>query len=140
MRVVSPTTIVWPALLPPWKRTAQVDCSASWSMALPLPSSPHWAPSTTLAGTVAKGSAEGESMLWLKTGLIPDGFRVGSDYEWSAGRPVCMAQRHPEAERRLLDKWICMKCSATHRGSKPRACRKCGYTGFRKKAAERRKT
>ncbi|MEK9805995.1 MAG: 50S ribosomal protein L40e [Euryarchaeota archaeon] len=49
-----------------------------------------------------------------------------------------MAQRFPEAEGRLLNKWICMKCSATHRGTKVRACRKCGYTGLRKKAAERR--
>ncbi|DAC36732.1 MAG: 50S ribosomal protein L40e [Euryarchaeota archaeon] len=51
-----------------------------------------------------------------------------------------MAQRHPEAEARLLKKWICMRCSATHRGRKPRSCRKCGYTGMRIKAAERRKT
>ena len=55
-----------------------------------------------------------------------------------------MAQRHPEAEARLLIKWICMNCSATHRAhggiKPPRSCRKCGYTGLRKKAAERRKT
>ncbi len=55
-----------------------------------------------------------------------------------------MAQRHPEAEARLLVKWVCMKCSATvraHGGVKPpKSCRKCGYTGFRKKAAERRTT
>ena len=51
-----------------------------------------------------------------------------------------MAQRHPVAEARLLKKWICMKCSATHRGSKPASCRKCGYKKFRPKAAERRKT
>ncbi|MDP7658606.1 MAG: hypothetical protein QGF77_01525 [Candidatus Thalassarchaeaceae archaeon] len=50
-----------------------------------------------------------------------------------------MAQRFPAAEKRLLDKWICMKCSATHRGTKVRVCRKCGYSGLRKKAAERRK-
>ncbi len=49
-----------------------------------------------------------------------------------------MAQRHPEAEARLLKKWICMRCSATHRGSKPKSCRKCGYIGLRKKAAEKR--
>ena len=50
-----------------------------------------------------------------------------------------MAQRFPEAEKRLLRKWICMKCSATHRGTKPpRACRKCGYNKFRQKAVERR--
>jgi len=42
---------VWPALFPPWNLTAHVESAASWSMALPLPSSPHWAPSTTLAGT-----------------------------------------------------------------------------------------
>lgn len=52
-----------------------------------------------------------------------------------------MAQRHAVAEARLLKKWICMKCSATHRGAKaPGACRKCGYKNFRQKAAERRKT
>ncbi|HIC50162.1 MAG: 50S ribosomal protein L40e [Candidatus Thalassarchaeum betae] len=51
-----------------------------------------------------------------------------------------MAQRHPEAEARLLKKWICMRCSATHRGRKPKVCRKCGYTGLRHKAIERRKT
>lgn len=52
-----------------------------------------------------------------------------------------MAQRHGVAEARLLNKWICMKCSATHRGTKaPGSCRKCGYKNFRQKAAERRKT
>ena len=51
-----------------------------------------------------------------------------------------MAQRHSVAEARRLKKWICMKCAATHRGSKPRACRKCGYTNLRPKAAERRST
>ena len=44
-----------------------------------------------------------------------------------------MAQRHAVAEARLLKKWICMKCSATHRGSKPGSCRKCGYKNFRPK-------
>src|SRR4051794_18042728 len=42
--------IVWPALLPPWKRTTTSACSASRSMTLPLPSSPHWAPTTTVPG------------------------------------------------------------------------------------------
>lgn len=63
---------------------------------------------------------------------------LGMDYEGESGRRACMAQRFPEAEGRLLNKWICMKCSATHRGTKVRVCRKCGYTGLRKKAAERR--
>ena len=79
-------------------------------------------------------------MLWLEAIRFSSDFAVGSDYEWSAGRPVCMAQRHPEAEARLRKKWICMRCSATHRGRKPKVCRKCGYTGLRHKAVERRKT
>ncbi|MDC1420034.1 50S ribosomal protein L40e [Euryarchaeota archaeon] len=51
-----------------------------------------------------------------------------------------MATRHPVAEERLLKKWICMNCSATHRGSKPRSCRKCSYNKLRPKAVERRST
>ena len=46
----SPRTIVWPALLPPWKRTTASPCSASRSVILPLPSSPHWAPTITIPG------------------------------------------------------------------------------------------
>ena len=83
--------------------------------------------------------------LWMVYELIGsamtspvDQIALGMDYEGEAGRPDCMAQRFPEAEKRLLDKWICMKCSATHRGTKVRMCRKCGYSGLRKKAAERR--
>src|SRR3954447_2270011 len=49
---VSPLrTIVWPALLPPWKRTTASACSASRSVIFPLPSSPHWAPTMTIPGT-----------------------------------------------------------------------------------------
>src|SRR6476469_1990488 len=46
----SPRTIVWPALLPPWKRTIASAGSASRSTTLPLPSSPHWAPTMTIPG------------------------------------------------------------------------------------------
>src|SRR2546429_7919476 len=43
-------TSVWPALCPPWNRTTMSACSESQSTILPLPSSPHWAPTTaTLA-------------------------------------------------------------------------------------------
>src|SRR5216683_4401773 len=43
-------TSVWPALWPPWKRTTTSARSESQSTILPLPSSPHWAPTTaTLA-------------------------------------------------------------------------------------------
>src|ERR1700732_3476142 len=43
-------TSVWPALCPPWNRTTTSARSESQSTILPLPSSPHWAPTTaTLA-------------------------------------------------------------------------------------------
>src|SRR3954467_8651714 len=40
-------TIVCPALLPPWKRITRSAFSASRSVTLPLPSSPHCAPTMT---------------------------------------------------------------------------------------------
>src|ERR1700735_3555273 len=46
----SPLTIVCPALLPPWKRTTASPFSASRSVIFPFPSSPHWAPPTTIPG------------------------------------------------------------------------------------------
>src|SRR5437867_8340822 len=47
-----PTTTVWPALLPPWKRTTTSTCGVITSTTLPLPSSPHCVPTTTMLGTV----------------------------------------------------------------------------------------
>src|SRR5215216_5885809 len=41
-------TMVWPALLPPWKRITRSAFSARRSVILPLPSSPHWAPMMTM--------------------------------------------------------------------------------------------
>src|SRR5690606_1052542 len=46
----SPTTTVWPALLPPLNFTTQSVRSPSRSVALPLPSSPHWTPTITIPG------------------------------------------------------------------------------------------
>ena len=42
------TLMVWPALLPPWKRTISPLCALSMSTIFPLPSSPHWAPIMTV--------------------------------------------------------------------------------------------
>src|SRR3954454_24167819 len=42
--------MVWPALLPPWKRITTSAVSASRSVTLPFPSSPHWAPTITSPG------------------------------------------------------------------------------------------
>src|ERR1700730_4126827 len=44
----SSVTTVWPALLPPWLRIARSARSASRSMILPLPSSPHCPPTTMM--------------------------------------------------------------------------------------------
>ena len=45
--------------------------------------------------------------------------------------------RYPEAEKRLLDVRVCMKCNARN-GMKAPKCRKCGYKGLRPKNKERR--
>src|SRR5262245_25837599 len=48
--VFSPfTTSVCPALFPPWKRTTTSASAASRSTTFPFPSSPHWAPITSVA-------------------------------------------------------------------------------------------
>ncbi len=41
--------------------------------------------------------------------------------------------RFPEAEERLLNKKVCMKCSATN-PVRAKRCRKCGYKGLRQKS------
>src|SRR4051794_8491048 len=48
--VSPPCTMVCPALLPPWKRMTASARSARRSMTLPLPSSPHCAPTMTVPG------------------------------------------------------------------------------------------
>src|SRR2546422_5138194 len=49
--VFSPfTTSVWPALLPPWKRTTTSALAARRSTTFPFPSSPHCVPMMTVAG------------------------------------------------------------------------------------------
>ena len=45
--------------------------------------------------------------------------------------------RFPEAEKRVLLKKVCMRCSARN-PVKAKRCRKCGYKGLRPKAKERR--
>src|SRR6478609_6577501 len=61
-------TSVWPALWPPWKRTTTSARSESQSTILPLPSSPHCAPTTaTLPMTPPPRLAlyGGRERLWL---------------------------------------------------------------------------
>src|SRR3954454_15322508 len=51
LNVSVPTTTVCPAFEPPWYRATISNCSASRSTTLPLPSSPHWAPTITVPDT-----------------------------------------------------------------------------------------
>src|SRR5664279_939859 len=50
-------TMVWPALLPPLNLTTASTPLLSRSVALPLPSSPHWAPTSTIAGIRASSTS-----------------------------------------------------------------------------------
>src|SRR5690606_30182341 len=82
--VFSPfTTSVWPALLPPWYRTTTSACSVKRSTIFPLPSSPHWAPTTTT----------------LDMGLAPFAQRAPSNTEGkkrqSGGGGSGPGRRHP---------------------------------------------
>ena len=71
---VSPSrTIVWPALLPPWKRTTIVARSASRSTTLPLPSSPHWVPMITIPGISQVIMRIGAA--WLRVARLDDAVR-----------------------------------------------------------------
>src|ERR1700730_13132411 len=66
----SSVTTVWPALLPPWLRIAMSARSASRSMILPLPSSPHIPPTTMMTIAEARlaaragGPARPAAVVW----------------------------------------------------------------------------
>lgn len=51
---------------------------------------------------------------------------------------VLIMARFPEAEKRLLDKKICMDCYASN-PKKATSCRKCGKKNLRMKAKESRR-
>src|SRR3954451_25370049 len=65
----SPRTMVWPALLPPWKRITRSACSASRSTTFPFPSSPHWAPTMTTPG-MAKASVGADPLERAVAGAV----------------------------------------------------------------------
>src|SRR5215207_4242076 len=88
---VSPSrTIVWPALLPPWKRTTTSARSARRSTTLPLPSSPHWAPTMTVPGTAGDcdDSARGSVALGTQVALVrpEEGQRIATDLDQARDR------------------------------------------------------
>src|SRR6266478_1383597 len=76
-----PTTTVWPALLPPAKRATTFTCGARMSTTLPLPSSPHCVPTTTMLGMASTS----KYALWMVEDL--------SDHQ-HALRSVCEIHRH----------------------------------------------
>src|SRR4051812_4017700 len=73
LKVIPSMTSVCPALWPPWKRTTTSACSDNQSTILPLPSSPHWAPTTTTFATDhppnAKIPAQGRDFCQKPCGL-----------------------------------------------------------------------
>src|ERR1700733_16273889 len=69
-----PVTTVWPALFPPCERMTMLTLSASRSMTLPLPSSPHWPPTRTVtliaAGSVLDGAGTGGGLARARRGKL----------------------------------------------------------------------
>src|SRR5258708_11741766 len=97
-------TSVWPALWPPWKRTTTSARSESQSTILPLPSSPHWAPTTTtlLMGPALRFLSLGRALARFHGALgrremaaaEPAGLGgdVGDRLQAGDGRPARLAQ------------------------------------------------
>src|SRR5271167_4969537 len=114
-------TSVWPALWPPWKRTTMSAFSESQSTILPLPSSPHWEPTTTtfdidypLPALQAPTSALGRPPI---PGPLP---RIKDDpFSGKAGGAFSCA-RGPEqiADFTALFQWLARHVSAAEGGLK----------------------
>src|SRR4030095_6474159 len=103
-----PTMTVWPALLPPWYRTTTSTCEASTSTSLPLASSPHCAPTTTMLGmTTLLEPGEvpggiGEQLTRAQHALRPAlSFRTKSEYGNGVGAASRFAE-HEHPARALL--------------------------------------
>ncbi len=64
----SPITSVWPALWPPWNRTTTSARLDSQSTILPLPSSPHWTPTTVTFAMERSSCKSGDARGPAQTG------------------------------------------------------------------------
>src|SRR5205823_10398177 len=93
--------MVCPALWPPWYRTT-IDISlARRSVSLPFPSSPHWVPTTTVAGTRV-------SLSWTTWRYAdpsrPDSSCAGAERDGAGAREREARPRHgegPEGDEQL---------------------------------------
>src|SRR5689334_23164888 len=98
----SPARTVCPALFPPWYRTTKSMWSATKSVTLPLPSSPHWVPTRMVAGIAAivpRGHATpllskkaADSLVRGLSGC--ETFRPARAAEWEDPSPVVVRKEH----------------------------------------------
>src|SRR5215469_12054081 len=86
-------TRVWPALWPPWKRTTTSARSQSQSTILPLPSSPHWEPTTATLAMLLLLDRQRAAGLQIVTAAEATGFaaRLGDGFEPGNGDPPFLA-------------------------------------------------
>src|SRR5437667_381562 len=101
----APVSTVWPALAPPWYRTTRSARSASTSTIFPLPSSPHWAPTTTTQWVFGPNMAPQQKR--PKSGAL--------QYPPTEARPVLLARQRALRGRARQ----CVRPSRTHTAPSP---------------------
>src|SRR5438105_13041311 len=95
-------TSVWPALWPPWKRTTPCAISVSQSTSLPLPSSPHWVPTTTTLRLVVLFMTEsGEKKRTRSEGAHDPAAGVGHKFTVAVEFVHFVAMAGPRAQHAL---------------------------------------
>src|SRR6185369_6124111 len=102
LKVVLPMTSVWPALCPPWNRTTTSARSESQSTIFPLPSSPHWAPTTATLAMLLLLDRQRAAGLEIMSAAEAPGFAAnfGNGFESGDGDPALLAPAGRRAARR----------------------------------------
>src|SRR6516165_5980103 len=97
-------TSVWPALWPPWKRTTTSARSHSQSTILPLPSSPHWEPTTATLAMLLLLERQRAAGLQIMAAAEAAGFaaRLGDGFDPGHGDPPFLA---PACGRGPRSRW-----------------------------------
>src|SRR5688500_18901508 len=92
--------MVWPALLPPWKRTTYLARSARTSTTFPFPSSPHCVPMTAVTGIgFADGGVGYKQERWRFPGEPGVGPRAAPGHRFEG--LWCVAEGHSRSADRL---------------------------------------